>query len=194
MNYKELKPLLPTKWEDIKLKDYLKICDAIITLDDDIDEFEYQLQMVDNVFSIVSKLTGISLNELFSIEVGDISKVVSDMSFIFFDVAPNPVPHLQFKKDIDVSYGNYITFSNLTMDEKNISKSLPIILQSFLVNVTEDEVLDMNIVDVMGVFFCHHRSLKEYLKRTRISLLWTIVKQRWMQIKSTILSMITKTK
>jgi hypothetical protein len=188
MTYKEIKPLLPTKWEDIKLKDYLLISDAIVSTEDDLDPLEHQLQMVDNVFNIVSKLTGISLNELMTIDTKDISKVVLHMEFIFTDIVPNAVPHSKMKKDIDTTYANYITFTNLTADPANISQALPTIIQSFLIDVSADEVLELGMVEVMTIFFCQVRLLRKYMMTTRQSLLWTIIKQRAKQVKQATLS------
>jgi hypothetical protein len=188
MNYTELKPLLPTKWEDIKLKDYMKISEAIVTTEEGLDEVEQSLQMVDNIFNIVSKLTGISLVELMTIDMKDIKYVCADMSFIFTEIEPSAIHHPKMKTDVDTSYSNYITYSNLSGDPTMIAQSLPVIVESFLKDVSTEEIMDMNIVDVMTIFFCQVKLLRKYMKTTRQSLLWTIIVQRIKEIKLTILS------
>jgi hypothetical protein len=175
MNYTDIEKLIPTSWDQIKLKDFVKIADAKVDVADEDDDDLHNAQRVDNIFNILSTYLNIPLADLYSIEFTDIPKVVNAMSFIYTDVVPKDKPLPNQKKDLDITYGNYITYTNLSQDVTTIHKHLGTIVKSFLTD--DSDVNEMNMVDVITVFFFANKLLVKSMKTTRRSLLVKLVKQ-----------------
>ena len=194
MRYNDLKPLLPTSWNEVTLEQYLRIYDAIVSVNEDMDADEYQAQMIDNTFSIISKLIDIPLSELYQINVTDIAKVCLHVKFLNDEIQPLSKPLSNQKKDVDTSYSNMITYKQLTSAPDKISMNLPTIVESFLIDVKPDDVLKMNMVDVTTVFFFALKLLTKYHKTIRQSLLWKIMKLQIKQLFQRILSKVTMKK
>lgn len=194
MRYKDLQPLLPASWEDVTLEQYLRIYDAVVSVNEDMDADEYQAQMIDNTFSIISKLIDVPLSELYKIDVTDIAKVCLHVAFLNDEIKPLSKPLGNQKKDVDTSYSNMITYKQLTAEPDKISMNLPTIVESFLIDVKPDDVLKMNMVDVTTVFFFAQKSLTKYHKTIRQSLLWKIWRLQIKQLFQKILSKVTMKK
>ena len=191
MKYNDLKPLLPSNWNEVTLEQYLRICDALISTSEDMDADEYQAQQIDNTFNIISKLIDVPLAVLYSIDVQDIAKVCLHVQFLSTDIKPLSKPLVNQKKDVDTSYSNMITYKQMTAEPTNLSHNLPTIIESFIDGITREEVMKMNMVNVITVFFFAQKSLIKFQQTIKQSLLWMMLKVRWKQVIKSILSVVT---
>ncbi|WP_158798096.1 hypothetical protein [Pedobacter sp. L105] len=187
MNYKNIKSLLPTKWEDITVHQYINVQSAIVNVETELDEEEAAANEIDNMLNIAAKLLNVEVAEVYTIPINEVAYVVAQLSFIYVDIIPNAKPDVRMKSHVDVEYGNYATFRTLqSTDITSVAKNLTVILGLFMNDITKDEILQMNIVDAMTVFFFAQKQLIKLLRTTQVSLLLTLVKQRWQEIKNRI--------
>jgi len=192
MKYKEIQPLLPSKWEDITLKQYQSILGALIDTEDDLTPDEQRAQQVDNLLNISSKLLNIPLDEIYKDFMPmDWDKLINHFSFIYVDMKPMDKPHVKQKKTIDVSFDNYILFSKLKPDVVSVAQSLPGIVKSFTTGMTDEEIENLNIREAMSIFFFAVKVMKQSLSNLRLYLLCRMLKQ---MMKETLLKLVVTMK
>lgn len=180
---KELIEKLPKNWNEVTLEMYLRVLDVELDNDLEIGDEECNLQVIDNVLIMTAALIREDVKKFRQLETTDILKIYAVMQFLNIEVTPHVLPIETMKKDIDFSYDNLITYSQLTKDKSRILHNLPAIIKTYLnKDVTDEQVLQMNMVDVMTVFFFVNAKLKAYLTTTLESLT-TTKRTMWQEIK-----------
>lgn len=170
MNTKELLQKIPDCWEQITLEQFQKIIQIQITDNDD------ELDGVQNTLSILSVLVNITVDELEQLPMKDIIQMGSKLSFTTSTPEPNTKVNMKFKNIDSLSYNDYIVF--IQIQDNYLTNLHQIIKTLSIKKLTDEQVLQMSIVDVMGGFFLLKKQLKRYLNRSIRSTIVLITKQK----------------
>lgn len=142
MNYKELLNKLPSNWQEVKLKDYIKLAPVLNVSDKKdelVDEDIYtikHLSDLDMSVQFISLLTDTPVDDIESLSMVEVNQLIQKLTFI--GTVPETVkPTIKYKEFSELSYDNFITFQKLSMDftEDGILTSavenLPVMLSLF---------------------------------------------------------------
>lgn len=194
MNYKELLNKLPSSWEQLKLKDYIKLspilndADAEELTDEDIYTIKH-LSDLDKSIQLISLLTDVSIDDIEELPMVQVSELINKLGFI--GTAPQPgKPQTAYKQFDQLSYDAFITFQKLSLDftEGGILSSavsnLPVMLSIFAKdpNHNAEYFLSQSMPEVIAGFFMVSKNIERYLKRMERSLLVKKHLMFWKQI------------
>lgn len=186
MNTKELIKSLPGSWEELKLKDYIRLTDIQVK-EDNTDDFTGLFNGMDNTIQVASILSGMEPSDLESLPMGDIGAIGAKLSFLSKEFIPSNKSSIKWKDIEGCTYNDYITFLNLSKDP---IKNLTHIVQAFGMKdgkkkkkFTNEEVLEMSVQDAMTGFFLLRILVKKYLKRSirssRMKVIRQVIKETW---------------
>jgi len=178
MEYKKLLETLPKSWNDVKLKDYLRL-----TTLEDIDtpegiittELDEHLTGIDTSLALLSKLLEVSTDELELIPMIQMLELINQVSFL------NTLPEagkskLQLKKIDELTYSDWVAYENLM---KEPFQNMAALLSIFDRDKKEPEYyLNLPMPDVINSFFLLKKNSVKYMKSLKVSLLKKIAKQR----------------
>ncbi|WP_449439626.1 hypothetical protein [Pedobacter steynii] len=153
MKYRELIKQLPASWNDVTLQMYLRTLDVVLDNELEIGDEEYNLMVIDNVLIVTASMIEVDVNIIRKYSTLDIIDVYNKMAFLNTEIEYSDKPLPSMKKEIDFSFDNMITYNQLTKDKDKILHNLPAIIKTYLLDsVTDDDILNMKMPDVMSVF------------------------------------------
>lgn len=190
MDYKEIYNRLPNSWDELKLKDYIKLSPVINDADsinESADEDIYtikHLSDLDKNIQIISLFSGASVEDIEQLPTEKVFDMINKLAFMG-TVPVNPKTTIKYKSFSELSYDNFITFQKLSLDFTDAGilssaiNNLPMMLSLFSSdNLTEAQVLDLTIPEVIAGFFTVSRNIKKYLKRLERSSLKVVMKKQ----------------
>ena len=176
LSTKELIEKLPSSWNDLQLKNFMKIMDVEIA---DSDEFGGMFNGVDNTIRIASVLTGVASEDLEKLPFKELNRVGETLTFMTTEPAPAKTSTIQWKSLENVSYNDYVTFISLS---KEPLKHLVTIIKAFSVNeMTEEQIENLSTQDAMSGFFLLNSQLNKYLRRIIRSTTWKLKMEKGKQ-------------
>lgn len=183
MNTKELIKSLPGYWEELKLKDYIRLTDIQVK-EDNTDEFTGLFNGMDNTIQVASILSGMEPNDLESLPMGDIGAIGAKLSFLSQEFIPSNKSSIKWKDIEGCTYNDYITFLNLSKDP---IKNLTHIIKAFSKDkLTDEQVSNLSVQDVMTGFFLLRILVKKYLKRSirysKMKVMGQVIKETWKKL------------
>lgn len=177
-NIKEVYDKLPASWAELKYKDFKKILELPVSESDELDGiFNGQ----DNSIKTLSILSGISVEELYQMDLVTITALTKKIDFIMVEPDPTIVKSTLKWKEIDkISYGEYITFVTLAQDPL---KNLDLLIQAFSSDeLTKDQIDELSMLEVYAGFFTLNQPVEKYMKRmahkTRMQIIRLITKEQ----------------
>lgn len=179
-NIENLLKLLPGSWDELKLKDFLKIVDVVVKDTDDMDNLFVGL---DNMVSVISVLTSVSVKELEEFQLESVNRLVSKISFI--QNQPKPAKtSIQWKKLEEISYNDYVFYIS---QSKDLLHNMPAIIKTFSkAELTEEQIKDLSMSEVHAGFFTLNKQLKKstksMLRQSLRALAKNKVKEGWKNI------------
>lgn len=174
MDTKSLLKQLPKSWDDISLKTFQKIMDLEITNNQDL------FDGIQNSISVLSILTNSTVEELEELPMRDLMLLGSGLEFMKVLPKSTDKTSLQLKKIEEITFNDYVFFLNNS--ENNYIKNLHIYIKTFSKGeLTEDEILDLPITDVLNGFFLFRKQLKESLKISIVSTKVDLMKMKVLQ-------------
>ncbi|QEC78758.1 hypothetical protein [Mucilaginibacter ginsenosidivorax] len=178
MNYKELLNKLPSSWEQLKLKDYIKLSPVLNAadtegelVDDDIYTIKH-LSDLDMSVQIISLLTDTDIEDIEALSMLEVNQLIEKLAFIG-TVPKTGKPKIAYKPFDELSYDNFITFQKLSVDftEEGILSSaignLPVMLSLFAKdpNHNPEFIFNLSMPEVINGFFSVKRNTEKYLQR-----------------------------
>jgi hypothetical protein len=175
MNHKDILNKLPSSWQEMKLRDYLKVTDLEISEDDDL------FNGVDNTLRVISALADVPVPTLEELPYPQIMDLAKHIEFISTLPKPTKDTKLQWKKVESIKYNDFVTFLALS---KEPIQNLPTIIQTFSKKeLSEEEVLDLDMVECYSGFFFLNKGLKKSFRRmiiySSLKLIRQSVKMMW---------------
>jgi hypothetical protein len=189
-NMKEVYDKLPGSWAELKFKDFKKILDIPVSESDEMDGiFNGQ----DNSIKTLSVLSGVSVEELYQVDLVTITALTNKIDFIMVEPDPKQAKSSLKWKEIDkISYGEYITFVMLSQQP---FKNLDLLIQAFsLEELTTDQIQELSMLEVYAGFFTLNQTVEKYMKtmarKTTMQIarltakeqILTPLRQRWNQL------------
>lgn len=162
LNPKELIKQLPSSWSELTLKQYQQLSEVVISEEDE-DEIQNLTIGQDNTLKVISMLTGVPIEQLEELPFHDLAVLASKLAFMQKPPEPAKKSSIQFKKVDEISYNDYITFLALA---KEPFKNLHIIIKAFnKSNLTDEQIQELGMDDVMQGFQLLQRYVNKYMRR-----------------------------
>lgn len=156
MKYLEL---IPKNWNELKLKDYLKILPMLEDIDDD-------NEVVQAMFYV---FIGKMINQT-DIKADEVTAI--DKRLLFISQPPKSESNIKWKALSDLNYQSYINYQKFSEQPiDNLHKIVKIFAPDDL------NVEDINVADAMGCFFLQKKKMKLRLLSSQISLIYKMIKQ-----------------
>lgn len=183
---------LPTSYDQINYKDYIKIINLIpAEKPDDWDDDEY------NSFQTLAPLS-----ILLDIPIIDLERMSAEVLLPMIDkVAFMNEPFKQAKSALnlrtakELTYDQFVNYQTLRLDQW---VNMPAILNIIIKDKTPDEIDQLDIQTVMSVFFSLNRSIKKSLSGLTLSLAVKLMKQiviqKYQKMKQWVSSLFNKGK
>lgn len=178
MNYKELLNKLPSSWEQLKLRDYIKLSPVLNAADtegDLVDDEIYTIKHLSDLdlnVQIISLLTDTPVEDIEALSMLEVNQLIEKLAFI------GTVPQtgkllIKYKEFSDLSYDNFITFQKLSLDftEEGILSSaienLPVMLSLFAQKAEHNAeyFLNQSMPEVIAGFFTVKKNTEKYIQR-----------------------------
>jgi len=179
-NVENLLKLLPGSWDELKLKDYLKLFKVKVKETDDIDN---QFVDMDNLLGTLSALTGVPENELEQFPLESVNRLATKILFIH-QLPVDKKPKTRLKKIEELTYNDYVFFVS---HAKDVWSVMPAIIKSFLKDdLTEEQINNFSMQEVHAIFFTLNKRLRKLtrsmLRHSRLALAKNIMRQAWKTI------------
>ena len=171
---KELLNKLPSNWNEITLEQFQKITQVPITENND------GFDGVENTLSILAVLLELPVEDIEALPMKDVIEMGNKLSFTTIPPEPNKKVKMKFKDIETLTYNDYIMF--IQLQDKYITNLHSIIKTLSIEKLTDEQVLQMSIVDVMGGFFLLQKQLKQYLNHSIRSTIQLLIKQKAKQV------------
>lgn len=194
MNHKEILNKLPSNWQELKLKDYIKLAPAIndddsAMVDPDYWTKQYLTDLEKNI-QIISLLTDTAVEVIEAFTMAQLDELVTKVSFL--NEAPkSPKTSVKYKEFNQLSYDNFITFQKLQTDftpDKILTSAihnLPMMLSVFSKDsLSEDYFLNLSMPEIIAGFFLLTRNIEKYLRHLKASSLKQLMNIQVNQIKN----------
>jgi len=158
---------LPDSWDSVTLKQFQDLTG--LEFKEQFDEIEG----IESTIAIISKLTGESVDEIELLSIREIMILADKLKFMIQPPAIAKTSSISFKPLDKITYNDYISFIQI---QKNQLQNLHTFVKNFsTTELTEDEILQLPITDVLSGFFLSMKAYKKYAKRlilsTRINLI-----------------------
>lgn len=159
---KELLNKLPKSWDEITLHQFQTITSTPITEDDDM------FNGVQNTIEVVSKLTGTPVDVLEDLPLKELQEIGKRLDFMVTPPKPSKKTILNKWKSLDdISYNDFISYHQL--NDKQL-ENLHVFVKNFSkTNLTQEEILNLPITDVLQGFFLFRKQLRVYLATLTLS-------------------------
>lgn len=169
MNTQELLKKLPASWDEVTLAKFQLLTTTEITETEDI------LNGMENSIAVISKLTGVSIDELESMSMNDLAILSNKLTFMLTPPQSNQKTSvLVWKKLHEITYNDYVNF--IQLQDKQL-ENMHVFIKSFSkTELTEEEVLQLSIPECLTGFFLLKKMLQKYLKASIKSTLWQVTK------------------
>jgi hypothetical protein len=160
---REIKRMLPTSWDDFKLRDYMKCVDIVIK-EDNGNFADELLSGLDNTLSIISKLTDVPINELEGLDYAFIQELGMMLSFMKELPKVSGKTALKWKSVEDITYNDFIFFLTQAKDAVH---GMPEIIKAFARedDLTDEMILDLSMTDVHSFFLKLNLQTRKYINR-----------------------------
>lgn len=156
MKINELLEQLPASWEQTTLEQFQKL--TSIELTEDSGAFNG----VQNSLEVISKLSGVSVEDLEELPMKDIQTLGSKISFMVTPPVPAKTCQFTWKKVDEITYNDYVNF--IQLQDKQI-ENLHVFIRNFsTTKLTEYEILQLPITEVITGFFLFRKQLQSYLQ------------------------------
>lgn len=184
--FQEILDKLPSSWEEITLKTAIKYLNVEMEFPVDGDEFEKIQIGLNNIYKTIAVLTDISIEEAREIPKQWIDKMAVKTAFMNTNPIPKKESKIKWKGFDEISYDDFISFIQL-QNEQWIDK-MPTVIKAFSKNkLSEEEILEMNMLEVHTGFFLLMRQLKKSIRRMKIQTSNQLIKQGIKMITNKIL-------
>ena len=174
MNIKQILEKLPGNWDEVTLELFTKLIDCKVDTDDDI------LDGYNNVINFASAITGIPTEDFDNIKMIDINQIGSKLSFINTDIPQVKSNKFKWKKLDEILMDDYITF--IQYGDKQIYHLLEFVKAFNKVELTDEEIQQLPITEVMWGFFLFRKNLRKSLKASITSERMIIAKYKVKEI------------
>jgi hypothetical protein len=170
MNYQDIIKRIPTSWETMKLEQFQKLLDIILVETE--DEFSGNLFIgMDNTLMVISRLTDIPVSELEAMPIQAVNEMAKRLDFMTTLPQTKVTSNVIFKEVDEITYNDFVLYSNMAQQPNGVLSNLPLVLQSFAKKkMSLQEVNDLNMVDCFTGFFLSERNTKKWCGRTAKSL------------------------
>jgi hypothetical protein len=153
---------LPSKWEEVTIADFIKLSEIEVDENYILEEGKIVENLFvghNNIIKVISVLTNVTVDEIENYSFQSIAKLSKKLDFMLVEPVPNKTSKLKWKSVNEISYDGYVTFQQFGND---FMKHLAIIIPKFVKNeVSEEEILKMNMVDAYTAFFFAKEGVKE---------------------------------
>ncbi|GAA4326157.1 hypothetical protein [Flaviaesturariibacter amylovorans] len=180
INTKTLIQSLPSSWDELPLKDYIKLTQVEIADQDPEDPLNL-FTGLDNTIRVAAVLTNTPIDALEALPASIVMEMGKKLAFISEPLKPSKKGLIQWKDVESVSYDDFVTFQQLS---KNPLPNLHLLIKAFSKNkLTEDEILNLSTQEAMSGFFTLRMYVRKYFKTTSRSTAWKairlIVQEGW---------------
>jgi len=195
MSFKEILNKLPSNWQQLKLKDYIKLSPVISdkeedTVEDSVIFTKQYLSELEKNILVISLLTDTHIDVIEALTMVQLNEMVSKLNFLHS--SPEAVKSsIKYKEFNQLSYDDFITFSKLSREftEENILntaiENLPLMLSVFSTDKLEPEYfLELSIPEVIAGFFIVRKNTERYLRSLKASTLKQLMKIQMNQLKN----------
>jgi len=180
IDHKPILNCLPGTWSELKLKEFIKLTDIIISEGEGEDEVENLFVGADNILKVISVLVDIPVDQIEELNYHQVAELINKVGFITAPPEPANGLTIQWKNIEEIKYNDFVTYLNLS---KEPFKNLPLMMKTFAKNqLSEQQIQNLGMDDVMAGFFLLNRQLKTFLKTTAKSLAWRATKQTCKEI------------
>ncbi len=176
---KELLNKLPQSWEQVTLEQFQKMSSTPITEEGTI------FDGMENSIAVMSKLLDVSVDELESMSMIDLATLGNRISFMTTEPQPDKTSPIKWKKVEEISYNDFLVF--IQLQDKQLENLHTFIKTFSHTTLTEDEILQLPITQVIWGFFLFRnqlrQSLKASIKSTRQQLVKHLIKKKLQEFK-----------
>ncbi|MGY4540058.1 hypothetical protein ACVW0P_004500 [Mucilaginibacter sp. UYNi724] len=182
MNYKQILDKLPGDWNELLLKDYIKLSPVINESDKEPDLIDFDiftanhLSDIEKNMTLISLLTDIPMDVLDELPTSKIFEMIDKLKFMqtLPDKRKPTIKYIQFE---DLTYDSFVHFNKLSLDftEAGILSSaienIPSMLAVFAKdkNHNEEYFLNQSMVEVIAGFFTLQKNTERFLQRSQAS-------------------------
>jgi len=159
MNTKEILTKLPNSWDEITLKDFQKLTKANVSENESGSDL---FDGVENTIEIISKLTGVSVDDLEALPIQELGVLGTKLSFMMEPPKPSNKSILKWLRIDEIPYNSFVNYIQL---QDTQLENLHIIIKNFSkTELTEEQILELPITEVVTGFFLFRKLLRKYLK------------------------------
>jgi hypothetical protein len=177
---------IPTAWKDVKVKDYQKLSEIVVTESGELDNL---FVGIDNSIKVLSAFTGMTVEELEALPMNEVTQMSKRLDFMLTLPEINKKSIIKWKKLEEITYNDFILFNQFGND---FFKNLHLLIPAFSkTKISEEEVLDMNLEDMHTAFFFLRKHVIKSLKRT---VFYSKVKMKNQQIAEKMIKLVYKQK
>ncbi len=152
---------LPSKWEEVTLRQFNKLTTTDIT--DNGDEFDG----IQNVISIIAILTDSTVDEIESLPMKDLQELGSRLNFITTQATPSKTTRFKWKRLSDVTYNDYVSF--IQLQDKQL-ENLHVFIKNFsTTELSEEDILELPITECLAGFFLFKKQVQLSVKSLILS-------------------------
>jgi hypothetical protein len=145
---------LPSNWDEVTLLQFQSLLQLQIT------ENEDYLNGFENTLKVISALSGIDVTVLEEQPMKEIVLMGAQLSFIT-NQPEHKKSDIKWKAMDEITYDDFVTFISDPDYLSNLSKFIKLFS---LTTLTEEEILQLPITEVLYGFFLFRKGLKKYLK------------------------------
>lgn len=153
---KEIYVSLPSSWKELKFKDYQKFMDIIVKESND------PWAGIDNMNQVLSRLTGLSIDELEELHYTDAAALIHRVSFLTKLPEKDKSFNIKLRPLNEVTYNSYLEFLQSTQNKHlDIGKMVKAITY-----LNEEQIENLNMEEVWQSFFLLSHHLNKFRKHT----------------------------
>ncbi|MES2265581.1 MAG: hypothetical protein V4520_02395 [Bacteroidota bacterium] len=182
MNYKQIYDKLPGNWNELLLKDYIKLAPVINESDKEPDLIDFDIYTVNHLsdieknMNLISLLTDIPMDVLDELPTSKVFDMINKLSFM--QTPPEKrKPSISYIQFDELSYDGFVHFNKLSLEftEAGILSStvenIPLMLAVFAKDKihNEDFFLNQSMVEVIAGFFTVQKNTEKFLQRSQRS-------------------------
>lgn len=159
----EILSVLPSSWTDIKLNHFIKISAIPINEEGVIEA------TMENTINLISILSGATVDELEEFPMSMIAKLNHKIAFIYTE------PEIQKESQIKWKTVNEITYGDIVVYDKHFKgnfNNIHLVIKAFSKEpLTEEQILDMNMLEIHSAFFFLKLSVQKFITDSQTSLI-----------------------
>ena len=170
--FEQLNNELPKSWEEMTLKDFIKITAIVIEED---QEFDGLFTGVDNTIEVISLLTDTPTSYIESLPLYQVQALANKMAFMLELPIPTTKSMIEWKGVNEITYNDFVLYQN---NVKTFYQNVPLIIQTFSKNkLTGDQINSMNMVEAYTGFFLLQSTVAKFILKTKLFLEKKAMKQ-----------------